>query len=133
MKEFIKNLYQKLQNTKVHLWSHIMALVGWIYIYFPIYIGNYSKENFFVFAWLGLCFVTGYIFLPIFIFALIEHTFLKKFKIKWTFLIKNPFYNLLWLIGLLSTLILSCMFIIVPLYNYIYHLIQDRDSDWEKN
>ena len=120
MKEFIKNLYQKLQNTKVHLWSHIMALIGWVYFIFSFLITNCFDESWPLFFGMGILIVTYYILFPSLIFILIEHHFFKKFKIKWFFLIKDPFYNTLWLIGLIILFI--CIIITLIIFQTMFSL-----------
>jgi len=113
MKEIIKNLYQKLQNTKVHLWSHIMALVGWIYI---LIIFGDTKDDLFLFM-VGILAIFLYLFVPNIIFYLIENFCIKKSIINSNFLIKNRFYNIIWLIGQIGVItgitILIFVFIII--------------------
>ena len=113
MKKFLKNLYQKLQNTKTHLWSHIMALIGWIYITTTILL-IWCFQEIFLFYWL-VCIplITFYIFIPSLILAYIEFEHFKTFRMKWNFLTKNPFYNIFWFIGIISIIIYVTFVIIV--------------------
>ena len=124
MKEIIKNLYQKLQNTKVHLWSHIMALIGWVYIYLIVFMTQVN-DNMIIFAFFILITeITSYLAIPSIILVFIETIFFKKYKVKWAFLTKNPFYNIFWLIGKISFVICTISIIKIMGLNFFFRQLK---------
>jgi len=122
MKEIIKNLYQRLQNTKTHLWSHITALIGWAYLLTIIAIVSTFNEIISYCLLILLVSITIILTIPSIILILIEYIFFRKFKIKWAFLTKNPFYNIFWLVGQINFIILAFMTILVFGKNILLYL-----------
>ena len=125
MKKYLKHYYKKLLNTKTHLWSHIMALIGWGYIIATIGLDN-ASQNFYqntninsFFIYFPICFfivtiaMTIYFVIPCLILIWLETSFFRKFKIKWAFLIKNPLYNIFWFIGISITTMCTIFVIIL--------------------
>lgn len=96
-----------LQKYKTNLWSHILASLGWIYLY--QYITNINKPLadfyliiIFILSLLGLIILTPIILL-------------KKTKIQWQFIYENKLYNIFWNTGIIATFI----FIMLILINLI--------------
>ena len=102
IKQKLNNLYQKLCATKIHLWAHLFGLLGWIYIFNYIsFLFDCNKDIFSLL--IGIAALTYYLILPIVVFSFLEIILLDKFKIKWTLLTKNNFYNIIWLLGVITS------------------------------
>ena len=122
MKKFLKNLYQKLQNTKTHLWSHITVLIGWAYLLTIIAIVSTFNEIISYCLLILLVSITIILTIPSIILILIEYIFFRKFKIKWAFLTKNPFYNIFWFVGQINFIIWAFITILVFGKNILLYL-----------
>ena len=113
MKKFLKNLYQKLQNTKIHLWSHIMALIGWIALLCLI---NDDFDMVILYSFIISIFEC-ILFLVIFF---LENVILRK-KIIISFLNQNVYHNFLYFVGIISSIvpiIITNCYIIWILFEY---------------
>ncbi len=119
IKHNLNNFYQKLCATKVHLWSHCLALIGWLLIFNGIsFLFDTSKNTSFLIAEKTFIFYTLFI---IFInLTILELLFFKKFKIKCKFLIKNNYYNIFWIIGISTSTII---FSIIPTICILFYII----------
>ena len=123
MIKLLKNIYTKLQNTKQHLWSHSMAIWGWVFLILStmLLISYFTDDNlgidYIQFAIFVAIAFTSYWLIVCFIILIIESLFFRKFKIKWAFLTKNPFYNVFWTIGITST-IMNIIFILACCLHY---------------
>ena len=110
IKDRISNFYNKLIKTKEKIWSHCLALTGWaLFIDYIIFIINQQKD-FYLFE-IDIFFICYFITITLLIFMFFEGIFLKKFKIKCNFFIKNRYYNIFWLIGIIIEI-----FIIIPIF-----------------
>ena len=124
MKKYLKHYYKKLLNTKTHLWSHIMALIGWIYITITVLLIYGFRETFFIFWIIYVLFITFCILIPSLVLAYIEHIFFKKLRIQWTFLTKNPFYNAFWLMGYINFVIFITLIVFYkPVLKILEHML----------
>ncbi len=118
MMKLLKNIYTKLQNTKQHLWSHSMAIWGWVFLILSIMIltDDFKIDDIPIIIFAAIVF-TSYWLIVCFIILIIESLFFRKFKIKWVFLTTNPFYNVFWTIGITST-IMNIIFILACYLHY---------------
>ena len=123
IKQKLNNFYQKLCATKVHLWSHYLALLGWSIFFFIILlniISNYNEE--FLFTNLSyIIFASIIILLIISVFILVK-THFSYFIIKPKLILTNLIYHLFWLSGFIMFVIFLLLIILHPVYATLIHL-----------
>ena len=125
IKQKLNNLYKKLCATKVHLWSHCLALAGLILLLLIIVS---AKEGFvmFICIFMYILIFSLYLYIPFIITFLIETIFFRNHKIPDNFLFNNPIYHLIWLVGIIGSLIpiyIIIIFAIIPtIFNYIHSM-----------
>ena len=93
----------KLKKYKTSIWSHLLAIIGWIYLY------NYINliTNKYAILYIGaLFFITILSFIIVIPIAYtMEILWIKRFKLKWKFIYENKIYNIFWLVGITVTFI----------------------------
>ena len=123
IKQKLNNFYQKLCATKVHLWSHYLALLGWSIFFFIILlniISNYNEK--FLYTNLSyIIFASIIILLNIFVFILVKKLF-PYCKIKQKLRLTNLIYHLFWLSGFVILVIFLLLVILHPVYATLIHL-----------
>ena len=123
IKQKLNNLYQKLCATKVHLWSHCLALTGLILLFLIIVS---IKDDFVILACMYILIYSILFYTPFIITFLIETIFFRNHKIPDNFLFNNPIYHLIWLVGIIGSLIpiyIIIIFAIIPtIFNYIHSM-----------
>ena len=123
IKQKLNNLYQKLCAAKVHLWSHCLALTGLILLFLIIVS---IKDDFVILACMYILIYSILFYTPFIITFLIETIFFRNHKIPDNFLFNNPIYHLIWLVGIIGSLIpiyIIIIFAIIPtIFNYIHSM-----------
>lgn len=132
IKDRISNFYNKLIKTKEHIWSHCLALTGWILLLLLIIA---IKEGFVLctIIFMYIIIFSLYFYIPFIIIFLIESIFFKNCKIPINLLYNNPIYHLIWLVGIICSLIpmyiiiaITLLPIIVNFIDSIYYKILSR-------
>ncbi len=130
IKDRISNFYNKLIKTKEHIWSHCLALTGWILLLLLIIA---IKDDFIILACMYILIYSILFYTPFIIIFLIESIFFRNCKIPINFLYNNPIYHLIWLVGIICSLIpiyIIIIFSIIPIifnfFNSIYYKILSR-------
>ena len=105
IKQKLNNFYQKLCATKVHLWSHYLALLGWLYLPSLIILkSEYPDITFFL---LHVLLMIVFLYTPFIILFLFENSCYPIYMEKLKFIYKNPIYNIFWITGFLLGLIFN--------------------------
>ena len=122
IKQKLNNLYQKLCATKVHLWSHCLALAGLILLLLIIVS---AKEGFvmFICIFMYILIFSLYLYIPFIITFLIETIFFRNCKIPDNFLLQNPIFHFIWLVGIICSLIPIYTIIITNIVPIIFNFI----------
>ena len=123
MNDKLIQIYNKIQSTKCHLWSHILAFTGWgiinilCFININFLFNSDSSDLFFlIMEILGIIYFFSILSIILFIFLFIlEKYCFRNYKIKLKFLLNNSYYNIIWNIGifvvLLNLIITAIIFI----------------------
>ena len=124
IKQKLNNFYKKLCATKVHLWSHYLALLGWSILFFIILLNIISNNNDkFLFTNLSyIIFASIIISLISFVFILVKIHF-SYFKIKPKLILANLIYHLFWLFGLIIFVMFLLLVILHPVYATLIQII----------
>ena len=93
----IKYLYKKIQSIKIYLWSHYLALLG--FLFSPALIILKSEYPDITYFLLHVLLMIVFLYTPFLILLLFEKFYYPIYMEKLIFLYKNPIYNILWLIG----------------------------------
>ena len=122
IKQKLNNLYQKLCATKVHLWSHCLALAGLILLLLIIVS---AKEGFvmFICIFMYILIFSLYLYIPFIITFLIETIFFRNCKIPDNFLLQNPIFHFIWLVGIICSFIPIYTIIITNIVPIIFNFI----------
>lgn len=102
----LKTFYSNLKSTKQYLFSHALILWGWGYIALLFeHIRLLEDRQFlYVIDVIVVCPITIYLFIIWICFIVVEIKFLSRFRIKQKFLLQNPYYNIIWTIGIITAI-----------------------------
>ena len=102
-KNLFQYIYYKILKTKIHLWSHIIMLIGWASLVWLILLSLPFVDilGFFTLSCASIL-LLGII--------IIESIFFRKFRIKWRFIYKNKIYNKIWHIGIIGYIVFVIIF-----------------------
>ena len=120
IKHNLNNFYQKLCATKVHLWSHCLALAGLILLLLIIIS---IKDDFLILACMYILIYSILLYIPFIITFLIEIIFFRNCKIPDNFLFRNPIFHFIWLVGIICSLIPIYTIIITTIVPVIFNFI----------
>ena len=122
IKQKLNNFYKKLCATKVHLWSHCLALAGLILLLLIIVS---AKEGFvmFICIFMYILIFSLYLYIPFIITFLIETIFFRNCKIPDNFLLQNPIFHFIWLVGIICSFIPIYTIIITNIVPIIFNFI----------
>ena len=120
IKHNLNKFYQKLCATKVHLWSHCLALIGLILLLLIIIS---IKDDFLILACMYILIYSILLYIPFIITFLIEIIFFRNCKIPDNFLFRNPIFHFIWLVGIICSLIPIYTIIITTIVPVIFNFI----------
>ena len=120
IKHNLNKFYQKLCATKVHLWSHCLALAGLILLLLIIIS---IKDDFLILACMYILIYSILLYIPFIITFLIEIIFFRNCKIPDNFLFRNPIFHFIWLVGIICSLIPIYTIIITTIVPVIFNFI----------
>ena len=86
---FIK-IYNKIQRTKMYIWSHVLSCIGWYFLFYSLQTASTEEYT-------KICIITLSSF---FLICFIEEIFYPNFRIKWEFIYENRFYHIIWSTGI---------------------------------
>ncbi len=107
IKDRISNFYNKLIKTKEKIWSHCLALFGLCVFLLTtlLIIIDGSTEliilGIYISTYLSI-FISGCLILSILV---LKKILTRDFNIKSNFILKNPIYNMIWILGQILTII----------------------------
>ena len=118
IKHNLNNFYQKLCATKVHLWSHCLALIGWYGLFLSIHNNTDTYNQDLLTNIIKNYESFWFLLLILFFIYFIETLFFFNFKIKNNILEKNKIYNITWNIGI-SFILYKITFVIIIFIKFL--------------
>lgn len=105
----IINLYLKITQPEIRIWSHLFSLLGWSLLFTTIILFILSDLDFTTAISISVLISIYFNYLicsiPLIIIFLVENIIFCKFQTPWFFIFENPVYKILWGIGNITSTI----------------------------
>ena len=113
------NPIMKFLELKNKIGMNLSYVCGWVALYY-VFVWPYFLSDGAYFALIFVFPIIEAVILVCFVITLIEIGFEHKIQNK--FILENKFYNVIWLIGMFVSFLLTCIFVIL----FFYYLFMSR-------